>query len=215
MNAGIERFGLNDREAVRRSMRDLRLEPALAREVLSTAARKAFQARPCAGVRVGLLHSMVACPVHRGTRCLTPARGIFAPSCRPRGGRGVPCGAMSQAGRGAAGRQPRAPTRARAPRRRSSGARATSATAWRPPRSSRRSSSSPTSWSPRCWRTCRRGRCAAPPASCKLGAIRVKIVPVCRAAHHTLQRGRALEGRHRALPARRAGRACGMHCQHQ
>ncbi len=53
MNAGIERFGLNDREAVRRSMRDLRLEPALAREVLSTAARKAFQARPRAGIRVG------------------------------------------------------------------------------------------------------------------------------------------------------------------
>lgn len=45
MNAGIERFGTADREAVRRAMRDLRLEPALAREVLSTTARKAFQAR--------------------------------------------------------------------------------------------------------------------------------------------------------------------------
>ncbi|KAK9839292.1 hypothetical protein WJX81_005958 [Elliptochloris bilobata] len=44
MNAGIERFGFADREAVRRSQRDLRLEPALAREVLSNAARKAFQA---------------------------------------------------------------------------------------------------------------------------------------------------------------------------
>ena len=46
INAGIERFGTADREAVRRAMRDLRLEPALAREVLSTTARKAFQARP-------------------------------------------------------------------------------------------------------------------------------------------------------------------------
>lgn len=47
MNAGIDRFGTDDREAVRRAQRDLRLEPALAREVLSTAARKAFQVPPC------------------------------------------------------------------------------------------------------------------------------------------------------------------------
>lgn len=46
MNAGIDRFGTDDREAVRRAQRDLRLEPALAREVLSTAARKAFQVPP-------------------------------------------------------------------------------------------------------------------------------------------------------------------------
>lgn len=44
MRAGIDRFGFAEREAVERSQRELRLEPALATEILDSVARRAFLA---------------------------------------------------------------------------------------------------------------------------------------------------------------------------
>ena len=42
MKAGIDRFGFAERGAVDRTRRDMRLEPALASEILDATARRAF-----------------------------------------------------------------------------------------------------------------------------------------------------------------------------
>ena len=44
MRAGIDRFGFAEREAVERSRKELRLEPAAAAETLDSVARRAFLA---------------------------------------------------------------------------------------------------------------------------------------------------------------------------
>lgn len=42
LNAGHERFSFEDRENVKKTLQDVRLDPELAKEMLSTTAKKAF-----------------------------------------------------------------------------------------------------------------------------------------------------------------------------
>ena len=42
LNAGHERFSFEDRDNVKKTLQDVRLDPELAKETLSTTARKAF-----------------------------------------------------------------------------------------------------------------------------------------------------------------------------